>query len=215
MEQKWVSSPDFSSWTTSAKNMAKNKGRNRDNGLVLLRNASGPQSERTRKDITWEFKKQGLNIFISTNLKICNFLNITLNLTDGTHYPYRKPNSETLYIDTNSNHLPTIIKHLPAAIGRWISDISSSKEVFNKAKPHYESALKQSGHEKLIYIERKKPVTHTVQNSHMNRQTNMIWFNLPYSMNIQTNIGREFLNLVSKHFLKNHWHNKIFNKKTT
>ena len=215
MEQKWVSSPDFSSWTTSAKNMAKNRGRNRDNGLVLLRNASGPQSERTRKDITWEFKKQGLNISISTNLKICNFLNITLNLTDGTHYPYRKPNSETLYIDTNSNHLPTIIKHLPAAIGRWISDISSSKEVFNKAKPHYESALKQSGHEKLIYIERKKPVTHTVQNSHMNRQTNMIWFNLPYSMNIQTNIGREFLNLVSKHFLKNHWHNKIFNKKTT
>ena len=215
MEQKWVSSPDFSSWTTSAKNMAKNKGRNRDNGLVLLRNASGPQSERTRKDITWEFKKQGLNISISTNLKICNFLNITLNLTDGTHYPYRKPNSETLYIDTNSNHLPTIIKHLPAAIGRWISDISSSKEVFNKAKPHYESALKQSGHEKLIYIERKKPVTHTVQNSHMNRQTNMIWFNLPYRMNIQTNIGREFLNLVSKHFLKNHWHNKIFNKKTT
>ena len=171
--------------------------------------------KRTRKDITWEFKKQGLNISISTNLKICNFLNITLNLTDGTHYPYRKPNSETLYIDTNSNHLPTIIKHLPAAIGRWISDISSSKEVFNKAKPHYESALKQSGHEKLIYIERKKPVTHTVQNSHMNRQTNMIWFNLPYSMNIQTNIGREFLNLVSKHFLKNHWHNKIFNKKTT
>ena len=215
MEQKWVSSPDFSSWTTSAKNMAKNKGRNRDNGLVLLRNASGPQSERTRKDITWEFKKQGLNISISTNLKICNFLNITLNLTDGTHYPYRKPNSETLYIDTNSNHLPTIIKHLPAAIGRWISDISSSKEVFNKAKPHYESALKQSGHEKSIYTERKKPVTHTVQNSHMNRQTNMIWFNLPYSMNIQTNIGREFLNLVSKHFLKNHWHNKIFNKKTT
>ena len=192
-----------------------NVGLYRDNGLVLLRNASGPQSERTRKDITWEFKKQGLNISISTNLKICNFLNITLNLTDGTHYPYRKPNSETLYIDTNSNHLPTIIKHLPAAIGRWISDISSSKEVFNKAKPHYESALKQSGHEKLIYIERKKPVTHTVQNSHMNRQTNMIWFNLPYSMNIQTNIGREFLNLVSKHFLKNHWHNKIFNKKTT
>ena len=192
-----------------------NVGLYRDNGLVLLRNASGPQSERTRKDITWEFKKQGLNISISTNLKICNFLNITLNLTDGTHYPYRKLNSETLYIDTNSNHLPTIIKHLPAAIGRWISDISSSKELFNKAKPHYESALKQSGHEKLIYIERKKPVTHTVQNSHMNRQTNMIWFNLPYSMNIQTNIGREFLNLVSKHFLKNHWYNKIFNKKTT
>ena len=92
----------------------------RDDGLVLLRNASGPQSERTRKGITREFKKQGLNISISTNQKICNFLDVTLNLTDGTHYPYRKPNNETLYFDTNSNHPPTIIKHLPAAIGRRV-----------------------------------------------------------------------------------------------
>ena len=101
-------------------------------------------------------EKQGLNISTSTNLKICNLLDVTLNLTDGTHYPYRKPNNETLYIDTNSNHPPTIIKHLPAAIGRRIPDISSSKELFNKAKLHYESALKQSGQEeKLIYTERK------------------------------------------------------------
>ena len=103
-------------------NLSKKYGKNnvglyRDDGLVLLRNASRPQSEQTRKDITREFKKQGLNISISTNLKICNFLDVTLNLTDGTHYPYRKPNNETLYIDTNSNHPPTIIKHLPAAIG--------------------------------------------------------------------------------------------------
>ena len=31
-------------------------------------------------------------------------------------------------------------------------------------------------------------------------------------MNIPTNIGREFLNLVSKYFPKNHRYNKIFNK---
>ena len=191
-----------------------NVGLYRDDGLVLLRNASGPQSERTRKDVTREFKKQVLNISISTNLKICYFLDVTLNLTDGVHSPYRKPNNETLYIDTNSNHPPTIIKHLPAAIGRRISDISSSKELFNKAIPHYKSALKQSGHdEKLIYTERKKPVTHTVQNSRKNRERNIMWFNQPYSMNVQANIGRKFLNLFSKHFPKNHRYNKIFNKK--
>ena len=197
----------------SEKYRKNNVGLYRDNGLVLLTNATGPQSERTRKDVTREFKKQGLNISISTNQKICNFLDVTLNLTDGTHYPYRKPNNETLYIDTNSNHPPTIIKHLPAAISRRISDISSSKELFNKAKPHYESALKQSGHdEKLIYTERKKPVTHTVQNSRKNRQRNIIWSSPPYSMNVQTNIAREFLNLVSKHFPKNHRYRKILNK---
>lgn len=150
----------FSAWINSL-----------DLRLILLRNTSGPQSERTRKDITREFKKQGQNISTSTNLKICNFLDVTLNLTDGTHYLHRKPNNETLYIDTNSNHPPTIIKHLPAAIGHQISDISSSKELFNKAKPHYKSALKQSGcNEKLIYTERKKSVSHTAQNSRKNRQ---------------------------------------------
>ena len=95
-----------------------NVGLYRDDGLFIPRNASGPQSEWTRKDITREFKKQGLNISISTNLKICDFLDVTLNLTDGTHYPYRKSNNETVYIDTNANHPPTIIKHLPAAIDR-------------------------------------------------------------------------------------------------
>ena len=60
--------------------------------------------------------------------------------------------------------------------------------------------------------ERKKPVTHTAQKSRKNRQRNIIWFNPPYSMNVQTNIGREFLNLVSKNFPKNHRYNKIFNK---
>ena len=103
-----------------------NVGLYRDDGLVFLRNANGPQSERTRKDIIREFKKLGLNISVNTNLNICNFLDVTLNLSVGTYYPHRKPNNETLYIDSNSNHPPTIIKHLPAAIGRRISDISSS-----------------------------------------------------------------------------------------
>ena len=124
----------------------------------------------------------------------------------------RKPN-KTLYIDTNANHLPTIIKHLPAAIGRRISEISLSQELFNKAKPHYKSALKQSGHdEELIYNERKKPVIHIIQNSRKNRQRNIIWFNPANSKNVQTNIGREFLNLVNKHFPKNHKYQNIFNK---
>ena len=109
-----------------------NVGLYRDDGLVLLTNATGPQSERTRKDVRREFKKQGLNIPISTNQKICNLLDVTLNLTDGTHYPYRKPNNETLYIDTNSNHPPTIIKHLPAAIGRRIPTFPQAKNSLTK-----------------------------------------------------------------------------------
>ena len=62
----------------------------RDDGLVLLRNTSGSQSERTRKDITREFKKQGLGITISTNLKICNFLDVTLKPQGRNLLPLQK-----------------------------------------------------------------------------------------------------------------------------
>ena len=86
-------------------NLSKKYGKNnvglyRDDGLAPLKSASGPQSERTRKDVTREFKRQGLKIYISANLKICNFLNVTLNLTDGSYYPYRKPNKAL----TKPNH---------------------------------------------------------------------------------------------------------------
>ena len=81
-----------------------------DDRLVLLRNASGPQSELTRKDIAREFKKQGMNISISTNLKLCKFLDLTLNLADGT-YPYRETNNERRenyfgFIDFRINQIP-------------------------------------------------------------------------------------------------------------
>ena len=32
------------------------------------------------------------------------------------------------------------------------------------------------------------------------RSRKVIWFNPPYSLNVQTNVGREFLNLLDKHF---------------
>ena len=46
----------------------------------------------------------GLNITITTNLTVANFLDITLDLRTGKHHPYRKPNEETVYIHKNSNH---------------------------------------------------------------------------------------------------------------
>ena len=40
----------------------------------------------------------------------------------------------------------------------------------------------------------------------------MIWFNPPYSMNLQTNRAESFWTSVSEHFPKNHRYSKIFNK---
>ena len=42
----------------------------------------------------------------------------------------------------------------------------------------------------------------------------IIWFNPPYNESVKTNIGKQFLKLVSKHFPRHHKYNKIFNTNT-
>ena len=72
----------------------------------------------------------------------------------------------------------------------------------------YENALKSSGYAETLTYNHHKPSTRTKRN----RQRNIIWYNPPYSMNVQTNIGRTFLRLIEKHFPKHHRLHRIFNK---
>ena len=141
-------------------------------------------------------------------MKIVNFLDITLNLNNGKYYPYRKPNDHPVYVHRQSNHPPTIIKHLPSTISRRLSDISCDEDAFKKAAPYYESALKKSGYaEDLVYISEEK-------RTKKQRKRNIIWFNphLTFSKNVKTNIGRTFLLLIMKHFPPDSKLNKIFKK---
>lgn len=85
----------------------------RDDGLAILRNQSGTEMDNTRKTLHQIFKSFGLKITASINLKSVNFLDVTMNLSTGSHAPYRKPNDEPLYINVNSNHPPSIIKQSP------------------------------------------------------------------------------------------------------
>ena len=66
-------------------------------GLGILRNSSGPEIERKRKQIIQIFKSCGLNITVKTNLKTVDFLDVRLDLTNNTYQPYRKSNSETVH----------------------------------------------------------------------------------------------------------------------
>ena len=47
-----------------------------------------------------------------------------------------------------------------------------------------------------------------------NGRENRKWFNPPFSKSIKTNINKTFLQLLSKHFPKNHKMHKIFNRNT-
>ena len=74
-----------------------------------------------------------------SNLSIENYLDVTLNLNDGSFSPCGKPYDIIQYINKESNQPPNLIKHLPASIEKWLSNSSSDensiycKDSLNKA----------------------------------------------------------------------------------
>ena len=86
-------------------------------------------------------------------MKIVNYLDVTLNLNDGSYRPYKKPNEETSYIHVNSDHPLSILKQFPKSIEKRLSSLSSSEELFEETAPYYEQYLSNCGYkEKLIIV---------------------------------------------------------------
>ena len=67
-----------------------NVGLNRDDGLGVLQNLSGPDTERLRKLITKIFKDCGLTISIKKSLKTVDFHDVRFALVNNTYQCYRK-----------------------------------------------------------------------------------------------------------------------------
>ena len=139
----------------------------RDDGLACFENTSGPEVERIRKAFIKLFKNEfSLNIVSDANIKVVNFLDLTLNLSTGKYEPYNKPNNKPLYISVKSNHPPNIIKNLPESISRRINKLSSDKTVFNNSKELFNNALFNSGFDHKIKFQ---PLT---ENKDLSRDKN-------------------------------------------
>ena len=102
----------------------KNFGLYRDDGLAAVNTSSGPVLDRMRKNIISLFKEEGLSITIEINLVETDFLDVTFNLDTGKYFPFRKPNSNPIYIHAKSNHPSSIIKDLPNMVNKRLSDLS-------------------------------------------------------------------------------------------
>ena len=123
-----------------------------------------------------------------------------MNLQTGTCRPYRKPDNMPVHINRKSNHPPTIIKEIPKAIAKGISDISSSEVGFNELIPIYLDTLRRSSfHDNITFIPK---ATNTKTNKKKTRKRKIIWLNPPYCLSVKTNVGRIFLKLIKKHFPK-------------
>ena len=55
-----------------------------DDGLAVFRNTNGPQAEKIKKHFQSIFRKNNLNIIVKCNLKIVDYLDVTLNLSDSS-----------------------------------------------------------------------------------------------------------------------------------
>ena len=140
-----------------------------------------------------------------------NFLDVTLDLQSGKHYPFTKEGNVPLYIHKKSNHPPSILKNIPDSINKRLSEISSDQECFDNAKTVYQEALNKSGYNyNLCY----KESHNATQQSRRNRPRNILWYNPPCSKNVKMNVGKCFLSLIDQHFPKSNPLYKIFNRNT-
>ena len=104
-------------------------------------------------------------------------MDLTLDLTMGKYYPYRKPNNEPLYIHRSSNHPLPILNNLPSSIRRRLTETSSDEDIFNNAAPMYNDALQASGYtERLVYDSNRKTQP-TAQHRARKRSRRITWFN--------------------------------------
>ena len=107
-----------------------------------------------------------------------------------------KENDQPLYVDINSNHPPLVLKNIPFGVNRRLSRISANKEIFEKEKKPFQDSLQRSGYRHILEY---SPST-DLATKKKNRKRPITWFNPPFSMNVRTNIGKEFLNLLDKAF---------------
>ena len=110
-----------------------------------------------------------------------------------------------------TNHPPSTTKNIPIAIEKMINELSSSEEIFNTAKGEYETALGGCGYGKNVdfqYTE-KDP---NIKSKGRSRVRKCLWFNPPWSGNVKTDVGRQFLSILDRVFNRNHLLKSIMNR---
>ena len=90
--------------------------------------------EQLSQNVEKIFKKEDLKIKIAHGMTNTDFLDVRLNLEENEYRPFRKENDLPVYIDTKSNHPPTIIKQIPSMINKRLSNLSSNQKIFDEEK---------------------------------------------------------------------------------
>ena len=96
-------------------------------------------------------------------------------------------------MDKNSNHHPTVTKQIHKVLSKQITDILSSKNICDQNISYYEDALKLSVYDNISLP--YSPTHDKIEKEH--RKCRAIWFNTPFSLNVKTNVVKDFCNFYS------------------
>ena len=190
-----------------------NHGLYRDD-LLGVTELEGKEAEKLKQDISKVFKAFGLTVKVEVNKKVVNYLNVTLDLTDGSHRDYMKPGQVIKYVHVDSNHPPCVKKSIGQGVNHRLSANSSSKAMFDAAKGPYQEALERSGHKhKLVYEPVEEAGAAPKKRRRRGKKSDIIWFNPPWCNSVTTDVGRKFLNLLDACFPPSNPLSRIFNRK--
>ena len=109
------------------RDLGQNSGLYRDDGLMVSR-LTARQNENLKKEICHVFQKNVLKVTIQANLKIVDFLDVTLNLENDTYKPLVKPNCQISYVNVGSNHPPSILQNIPKSINIRLKRLSKLRK---------------------------------------------------------------------------------------
>ena len=169
-----------------------NIGLYRDDGLATSE-MTPQQTDSAKKEICQIFKNNGLKVTIEANITSVNFLDITLDSTTSTFKPFKKQNILPQYVHVNSNHPPNILKNIPLAVNKRLSEISSNKDIFDVASRPYQEALSKSGYKHVLKYE---SVSDSVNKKKKCRNRRVSWFNPPFCQNVSTNVAKTFFSNI-------------------
>ena len=179
-------------------------------GLIIVDKSTPRKCDNIRKRLHRLFDEFGFKLEIQTDLKIADYLDITLNLYNRTVSPFRKKNQNLHYVDMRSNHPSQVFKHIPKGIGHRLSTNSSKRDIFEQSKQDYEKALKDSGYNVKHIYKYSREGSDTQKRK--NRPRKILRFNPPYNVDEINNVGKEFFKLLKRNFPATDPLHKIFNK---
>ena len=91
----------------------KDSGLYRDDVLLVVE-GGGQKSDRIKKKLCKLYKEEGPEIIAES----VQFLDVNLDLSDGTFKPFCNPNSQLKYVCKESNQPPMIVKNIPEGVNR-------------------------------------------------------------------------------------------------